>query len=406
MLTVKTPDEVFAVMKDAFPSRAEGERAALGSALGRVLFSPVESREYVPGFDRSTVDGYAVRASDTFGCSEAIPALLDQRGEIAMGEAAEKVLPAACCVYVPTGGAVPPEADAVVMIEHTETYGDGTIGVTKPVAPGENLIYRGDDVYPGKAVLPAGRLLGPQDIGALAAMGVAEVQVCKKPVVGIISTGDELVPVECTPVGGQIRDLNSSMLAALVTQCGCEPRCYGIIKDEAAGLKAVMERACVECDAVLISGGSSVGMKDATADVIASKGEILFHGIAMKPGKPTILGNVEGKPVWGLPGHPVAAFFVSHIFVRPLLGQLMGREVKKYTLPARLTEPVSANHGRAQYSGARLIFRDGEWFAEPIRGKSGLITTLAASDGYFCIPRDKEGAAAGETVPVTLYNID
>ena len=157
---------------------------------------------------------------------------------------------------------------------------------------------------------------------------------------------------------------------------------------------------------MLISGGSSVGAKDATDEVIESKGEVLFHGIAMKPGKPTILGKVGMKPVWGLPGHPVAAFLVGHIFVRPLLAQLMGREVKTYTMPAQLTESVSANHGRAQYNGAHLVFCDGEWYAQPVRGKSGLIATLADTEGYFCIPRDKEGAAAGEIVSVTLYSID
>ena len=168
----------------------------------------------------------------------------------------------------------------------------------------------------------------------------------------------------------------------------------------------MLDEALKECDVVLISGGSSVGTKDATAGMIESKGEVLFHGIAMKPGKPTILGKVGAKPVWGLPGHPVAAFLVSHIFVRPMLALLMGRTIKPYTIPARLTESVSANHGRAQYNGARLLLRDGEWHAEPIRGKSGLITTLAGADGYFCIPRDKEGAAAGEIVSVTLYSID
>ena len=406
MLTVKTPDEVFEVIKESFSAQLKSECLPLAEALGRVLFGAVESREYVPGFDRSTVDGYAVHAADTFGCSDAIPALLELQGEVNMGEAARKKLQNGCCFYIPTGGAVPEGADAVVMIEHVEDYGDGTIGITKAVAPGENLIYKGDDVYPGKPVLSAGRLVAAQDIGVLAAMGVTNVNVCGRPKVAIISTGDELVPAEKIPADGQIRDLNSPMLAALVTQTGCIPKCYGIVPDDTGKLSAVLDEALKECDVVLISGGSSVGAKDATAEMIESKGEVLFHGIAMKPGKPTILGKVGAKPVWGLPGHPVAAFLVSHIFVRPLLAQLMGRAVKSYTMPAKLTESVSANHGRAQYNGARLLLRDGEWHAEPIRGKSGLITTLAGADGYFCIPRDKEGAAAGEIVSVTLYSID
>ena len=406
MLTVKTPDEVFAVMKEAFPARSESETVPLSAALGRILYSGVESVEYVPGFHRSTVDGYAVRASDTFGCSESIPALLEVQGQVAMGEAAGEMPQSGCCVYVPTGGALPEGCDAVVMIEYTEDYGDGTIGITKPAAPGENIIYKGDDVYPGKQVLPAGKLIGAQDIGALAAMGIMEVKVSRRLSVAIISTGDELVDASSVPGEGQIRDLNSPMLAALVDQTGCEPRCFGIIPDDEDMLRAAVEKACKECDVVLVSGGSSVGAKDATGKVIAYMGDILFHGIAMKPGKPTILGKIADKPVWGLPGHPAAAFFVGHIFVRPLLAQLMGREVRNYTMPARLTEPVSANHGRAQYNGAHLVFREGEWYAEPVRGKSGLITTLADSEGYFCIPRDKEGAAAGEIVRVTLYSID
>ncbi len=406
MLTVKTPDEVFEVIKESFPAQPESERVPLSAALGRVLFSTVESREYVPGFDRSTVDGYTVRAADTFGCSDAIPALLELQGEVNMGEAAAELMEKGSCVYVPTGGAVPNGTDAVVMIEHTENYGDGTIGVTKAVAPGENIIYKGDDVYPGKPVISAGRLIAAQDIGALAAMGITEVSVCRRPIVAIISTGDELVNADKVPMDGQIRDLNSPMLAALVTQAGCIPKCYGIVPDDTGKLSAVLDEALKECDVVLISGGSSVGAKDTTDEVIESKGEVLFHGIAMKPGKPTILGKVGAKPVWGLPGHPVAAFLVSHIFVRPLLAQLMGRAVKSYTMPAKLTESVSANHGRAQYNGAHLIFRDGEWYAQPVRGKSGLITTLADTEGYFCIPRDKEGAAAGEIVSVTLYSID
>lgn len=406
MLTVKTPDEVFALIDAAFAAPIEKEEVPLGSALGRILAAPVKSAEYVPGFDRSTVDGYAVRAADSFGCSEAIPALFSLQGEIAMGEAAASPLRPGACVYVPTGGAVPQGADAVVMIEHAEVYGDGTVGAAKPAAPGENLIYKGDDVCPGQEVFPVGHRLGAKDIGALAAMGFDKVTVSGKPRVGILSTGDELVPVEAVPQGGQIRDLNTSMLAALVMQAGGEPVCYGIVRDEKTVLSAAVEKAVEECDMVLISGGSSVGRKDATAEVIAAHGELLFHGIAMKPGKPTILGRMCGKPVWGLPGHPVAAFFVSHIFVRPLLARMMGRTVKEYTLSARLTEPVSANHGRAQYSGVRLRSCEGEWFAEPIRGKSGLITTLASADGYFCIPRDREGAAAGETVRVTLFQID
>ncbi len=406
MLTVKTPEEALAVIREAFPPRPRPEAVGLEEASGRVLFAPVTASEYVPGFDRSTVDGYAVRSADTFGCSDAIPAILTLRGEIAMGEGAGAALDPGCCVAVPTGGAIPAGADAAVMIEYTEDYGDGTIGVCKSAAPGANLIFRGDDVRPGQTVLPAGRRLTAQDVGALAAMGVTEVPVCAKPVVGILSTGDELVPAEAVPAEGQVRDVNSAMLRALAQSAGAKAVCYGILRDDEDLLGNTLDRALAECDVVLISGGSSVGVKDAACRVLAARGDILFHGIAMKPGKPAILGSVGGKPVFGLPGHPVAAFFVSQLFVRPLLDRLQGREPRSYAVPAVLTEAVSANHGRAQYMGVFLSEENGVRYARPIRGKSGLITTLAGSDGWFCIPRDCEGMAAGATVDVFLYAVD
>lgn len=406
MLTVKTPEEVFTVMEAAFPPRPRSEEVPLDAARGRVLCAPVTAAEFVPGFDRSTVDGYAVRSADTFGCSDAIPAILRLQGEIAMGEGAGGALESGCCAAVPTGGAIPEGADAAVMLEYTEDYGDGTIGICKSAAPGSNLIFKGDDVRPGQTVLPAGRRLTAQDIGALAALGVARVPVCRRPVVGILSTGDELVPVEDTPGDGQVRDVNSAMLRALVEEAGAEAVGFGILRDDEALLGRTLDEALAACDVVLISGGSSVGVKDAACRVLEDRGQVLFHGIAMKPGKPTILGSAGGKPVFGLPGHPVAAFFVAQLFVRPLLDRLTGHTSRRYAVPARLTEAVSANHGRAQYMGVFLSERDGIRWASPIRGKSGLITTLAGSDGYFCIPRDCEGAAAGETVEVWLYCAD
>lgn len=323
-----------------------------------------------------------------------------------MGEQAEKALSPGCCMAVPTGGALPEGADAVVMVEYTEDYGDGTIGILKSAAPGNNLIFKGDDVFPGKVVLPAGWQLTAQDIGALAAMGVTEVPVSQKLLVGILSTGDELVPVNEIPREGQVRDVNSAMLRALCMENGAVVKNYGIFKDDEALLSAAVDKAITECDVVLISGGSSVGMKDATCRVIESKGELLLHGIAMKPGKPTILGKVNGKPIVGLPGHPVAAFFVSHLFIRPLLQQRMGRPIKTRTVTARLTEAISANHGRAEYMGVHLEERAHGLYARPIHGKSGLITTLAASDGYLSISRDCEGLAKDALVPITIYNVD
>ena len=406
MLTVKTPEEVEKLLQDEFRMTTGPEAVPLSEALGRVLFEAVSASEYVPGFDRSTVDGYAVRSSDTFGCSDSIPAILELKGQVLMGEEASLEVTPGSCVYVPTGGEIPEGADAMVMIEFSEDYGDGTIGILKAAAPGMGIIFKGDDVYPGKMVLPEGRKLIPQDIGALAAMGVTEVRVSRKPVVGILSTGDELVPVSETPKGGQIRNVNSDLLSALCVSAGAKAVSYGIIKDEEALLDAALEKALSECDLVLISGGSSVGIKDNTYKVISKQGEVLMHGIAMKPGKPTILGNVDGKPVFGLPGHPVAACFVSQLFVLPVITGMQKREMKIREIPAVLTEAISANDGRAQYVGVRLQEKEGVLYAEPVRTKSGLITSLASTDGFFCIPRDSEGMSAGTVIKVRLYSID
>ena len=402
MLYVKTPEEVLSLIEAEFSPVSQTEFVSLVDAMGRVLAEDIASSEYVPDFDRSTVDGYAVRAKSTFGCTEAIPAILPLQGEILMGACAGFVLGAENCAAVPTGGAVPQGADSVVMLEYTENYGDGTIGVLRSVAPGENMIFRGDDVYPGKVILQKGMVLCSQDIGALAAIGCVQIPVVKKLTVGVISTGDELIPPEVTPGPGQVRDVNSPMLEAMLTSFGVNVINYGIVIDDEARLSDVVHKAASECDAVLLSGGSSVGVKDAACRIIESMGRILLHGIAIKPGKPTILGKTGSKPLVGLPGHPVAAYFITKLFVLPLLSRLMGRKQKSYTTTAKLTENISANHGRAQYHCCRLERKNGELFAHPIRGKSGLITTLAGADGYFCIDRDCEGLPQYAEIQVTI----
>ena len=408
MLNVKTPDEALEIIRTSFvPLDRPPENVTLSSALGRVLALDVTADAYVPDFHRSTVDGYAVRAADTFGCSDALPAQLILSGEVRMGEGAGLTLAPGQCAAVPTGGEVPQGADAVQMLELCEDYGDGTIGILKSVAPGHNMIFRGDDVKPGDRVLPAGRRLEPQDIGALAALGMTSVPVVPRLRVGVISTGDELVPPEQIPAIGQVRDVNGPLVCALLEQAGVLPRFYGIVPDQEDCLTRTMEQGLTECDAVILSGGSSVGEKDAAYRVMSALGKILFHGIAMKPGKPTLLGRTgSGKAMVGLPGHPVAALFCTHLFVRAILARLEGRSLRQRQVTARLTEEVSANHGRSQYNGA--ILRQGSQGLEalPIRGKSGLITALAGADGYFCIPRDCEGFPAGTQVLVNIFIAD
>ena len=406
MLHVKTPEEVLALIECEFETAAAAEQVSLTAAVGRVLAEDIAAAEYVPDFNRSTVDGYAVRARDTFGCSDAIPAILPLQGEVFMGEGAAFPLNPEECVAVPTGGAIPEGADSVVMVEYTEDYGDGTIGISKAVAPGENMIFRGDDVYPGKVILNKGRVLSSQDIGALAAIGRVRVPVVKKLTVGVISTGDELVPPDAVPGPGQIRDVNSPMLEAMLSCFGINVINYGIVIDNEALLSEKVHKAVAECDAVLLSGGSSVGVKDAACRIIESMGSLLLHGIAIKPGKPTILGKAGSKPLVGLPGHPVAAYFITKLFVLPLLSRLMGRKQESYTVTAKITESIGANHGRAQYQCCRLERKNGELYAHPIRGKSGLITTLAGADGYFCIDRDCEGLPKHAEIQVTVSQGD
>lgn len=403
MLNVCTPEEALNIIRREFAgSTTETEVLPLSACIGRVLAEDITANEYVPDFDRSTVDGYAVRASDTFGCSDSMPAILKLRGIVGMGKASGIVLHEGECAYVPTGGEIPEGADAMVMIEHGESYGNEEIGILKAAAPGNNIIYRGDDVFPGKTVIRAGRVLRAEDIGALAALGICEVKLKKRPVVGIISTGDELVPVSQRPEAGQVRDVNSDMLAACVELCGAEARCFGIVRDGYMRLRKAIVEHLDGCDALLISGGSSVGQMDSTCAVIEELGALLLHGIAMKPGKPTIIGKIGSKPVIGLPGHPAAAFFVTDIFVKELIAIMLGIKPRVFSVSARLTEAVSANHGRAQYVGVVLSEQDGKVYARPVRSKSGLISSLAGCDGYFCIPRDSEGCAKGDEITVFL----
>lgn len=400
MLSVKTAEEVLELIQTRFSPLCEDEEVNLEDSINRVLACDVISPEDVPGFNRSTVDGYAVKASDTFGCSESIPAILNISGEILMGGSAGDKLNSGECKIIPTGGAVPEGSDAVVMVEYTESYGDGTVGIFKSVAPGMNIIYRGDDVYKGKVVLSAGRKLTGPDIGALAALGISRVMVKKKPVVGIISTGDELVDITEVPVIGQTRDVNSYSLNAFCVQAGARPVNYGIIRDEESLLNEALDKALEECDMVLISGGSSVGTKDATYRVIESRGELLLHGIAVKPGKPTILGICNGKAVVGLPGHPAASYYVSEEFVTEIIARLLGMNNIRHGLEAIISETIGANHGRKQYSGVSLREEGGKLYADPIHSKSGLISSLSAADGYFCIERDSEGVSEGEKIEV------
>lgn len=402
MLTVKSLEEALNICKTEFGnSRTAAKTVPLGDADGRVLFADIIADEYVPGFDRSTVDGIAVMAADTFGSSDSMPAQLSFMGEILMGQDSELAIKPGECAGVSTGGKLPKGADAVVMVEHTENFGDGFRYSAKPVSVRENVVLKGDDVSPGKLVLKKTTRLNPKEIGALAALGKTAVSVYKRPVVGIISTGDEIVPVEQTPNGAQVRDVNMHLLASAVNACGGEALSFGIVQDDEASLTAAIEAALPRCDVLLISGGSSAGEKDMTAKIIGNLGEVLVHGIAIKPGKPTIVGSVNGKPVIGLPGHPVSAYFIFYLLVRHVICSLNNTNPALYSRQGVLGVNIPSNHGREEYVP---VIRQGDGssvFPAPV--KSGLITLLSEADGFIRIDRDCEGLMKGDEVQVYLF---
>ncbi|MCQ8893066.1 MAG: molybdopterin molybdotransferase MoeA [Methanolinea sp.] len=375
------------------------EEVPLNEAVGRVLAGDVYPDLDIPGFDRSVVDGYAVVASDTAGAGEAIPSLLTLSATVRMGEGAGSEVRAGHCAYVPTGGAVPPGADAVVMVEDCEVIGDQVL-VRRPVGSGENIVRRGEDFSRDRPALRAGRRLRPADCGVLAAIGCSVVPVFPMPRVGVISTGNELVDAREVPGEGRVRDSNGPMIAAYLRTCGCREKTYGIVPDDRGALALALRRALDENDAVLLSGGSSKDERDLTADLIAELGEVLVHGIAISPGKPTIIGRCGKKPVIGLPGHPASALVVLDTVARPLLRALCGEETRiRPMILAVLAENIPSARGREDYIRVRL---DGGR-AVPLFGKSGLLNTLAESDGMVRVPAGSEGLEAGTTVEVVLW---
>jgi molybdopterin molybdotransferase len=395
--TVSVEDAVKAARSVAVPM--QDEEAPLTAAYGRVLASDITADIDIPCFTRSTMDGYALVAADTIGASESLPAMLRLTGRVGMGGTADIPVTPGTCVYVPTGGAIPRGADGLAMVEVTESIGEDVL-VKRPVAVGESIMMRGEDFGQDSVVVSGGTRLSARDIGALAAVGTTRVPVRKQPLVGIISTGNELVPVSDVPAGGQVRDINSYLIGAYLSSQGCIPEYYGIVGDDRSALRSVLVRALDECDAVLLSGGSSKDDRDMTADLIRDSGEVLVHGISIAPGKPTIIGKARGKPVIGLPGHPASALVVTLVIVRPLLFAMTGeREPDLLTRPMVLAENIPSVKGREDY--VRVRIRDGR--AYPEFGKSGLINTLVRSDGLVRIPAGMEGLEEGEVVEVILW---
>jgi molybdopterin molybdotransferase len=399
---VRTVGEALAGFRPA--RRTAVETVALAQAHGRVPAEPVHAPHDLPGFARSTVDGYAVRAADTYGASEGLPSYLEVAGAVAMGRAPHVAVAAGTAVAMPTGGVIPEGADAVVMIEHTQEAMAGTIEVVRPAAPGDGLVRADEDAAEGAELVPGGRALRAQDLGLLAAAGVTSVPVHARPRVAIVSTGDEVVDPATAKLGaGQVRDASAVALAALVRDAGGEPDPRGIVADDHEALAAVL-RAAVQCsDVVVVSAGSSVGARDETAAVVAELGKpgIWAHGIALRPGKPTLLADCGGVPVIGLPGNPRSALVVFRLIGMPVVRLVGGvtRAPAEASIRARLQRDVPSAAGRLDI--VQVAVRDG--VASPLFGASALLSVLSAADGYILVADEATGLQVGTEVDVTLY---
>lgn len=405
LMRVTNPDEVMKLITEQF-SPLPCEKLSIEKAGGRCLAETITAPEDVPGFDRSTVDGYAVAARDTFGAGEGIPAVLECIGEVLMGKIAPPIKSGQCCL-VHTGGMLPEGADAVIMVEDSEVTGT-MIQSFRQVAPGENVIHRGEDLAEGDIALTGGHRLRAPEIGMLASLGISVVKVYRQPVVGFFSSGDELVDYTNTELElGKIRDSNAPALLYLAEQYGTAFRYGGILPDLFETFLEKSRALLEEVDLLVYSGGSSVGSRDFTALTMQELGKpgLLVEGIAIQPGKPTLLANCNGKPVLGLPGHPVSALNIFSLFGRAIIERLAGQTVKSYSpsVKATLARNISSRSGRTDYVRVRLEETAGGFSAVPIFGRSGMLRTLAEADGLLEIPAAKEGLSAGETVEVRIW---
>lgn len=406
LFNVVTIDDAKKILEDNLKFKPQPESVKLSEAAGRVIFSDVISKVNVPGFKRSTVDGYAVMSRDIAGASESIPAILEYKGEVVMGRAPEMELSCSGeCIYVPTGGMLPKGADCVVMLEYTDKLDENTIFINKGVAPGENLINEDDDVQAGEIIIKKGSRLRPYEIGVLSSIGYTKVQVAKKMRVGIISTGDEIVSPEITPLPGQVRDINTYLLSSLVAENGGEPVIYGVCEDTYEDLSDRVTRAYNECDIVLISGGSSVGKKDQTLKVMKSlkDSSILVHGMAIKPGKPTVIGKSGNKIIFGLPGHPLACAVVFKTVVKHYMDRAVGVSDMDYPIPCSFSLNYHKAKGREEYLPVNIELIDGKMTAVPIFSQSGIISAFSRAWGFVKIDRNLEGLREGDNVSVFKF---
>ncbi|OGP88858.1 MAG: hypothetical protein A2156_07510 [Deltaproteobacteria bacterium RBG_16_48_10] len=405
-LKVQTPDEVYKKL-DRFKPLLH-EKVSTEESLHRVLAEDIVSPVNLPEFPRSTVDGFALKAKDTYGASERNPGLVRVVGEIHMGQVSDMEINDGEAAKVATGGMVPRGADAVEMVEYTEWVDSQTLHVFKTLSPLENVIQKGEDIKTGELLLHKGHRIRPQDSGLIAGIGKTEILVFLKPRVGMISSGDEIIPIENTPNPGEIRDINRYTITSMVREGGGIPSFLGIAKDHFDAIKKHLERGFKESDMVIITGGSSVGTLDLTLEVLESFAgtELLAHGVSVRPGKPTLIAGIDGKPFLGLPGHPVSAMVIFHLFGKPILRTLSGlpREeaFQQKRLKARTARNIPSVAGREDYVRVRLEEKDGTLRAHPLFGKSGAITHLVQADGLLKIGINEEGLEEGEEAEVIL----
>ncbi len=405
-LKLLPPDVALEQFMGAWQPAPEKMWLATAEASGFVLAQEVFATLPLPSFPRSTVDGYAVRAMDTYGASDALPAYLRVLGEIPMGTHVDFELGVGECALIHTGGMLPPNADAVVMLEHTQRALQDEIEVHRPVAVGENVLKLGEDVQSGEQVLSRGWRLRPQDIGGLMALGITQIEVARPPQVGLISCGDEIIPPEAEVRPGLVRDVNAYSLSALVEEAGGVPQRLGIVPDEVDALAHRASEALSSCDLVVITAGSSASARDVTAQVINSIGApgVLVHGLSIRPGKPTILGLCDNKPVLGLPGNPVSAFVIARLFLRPMIEKFLGMlPPVRPSVQAKLSLNLASQSGREDWIGVRLHKTSEGYVAHPIFGRSNLIFSLVRADGLMRIPPEVTGFSAGEIVEVFLF---
>ena len=436
-LSLSLPLEALHTFLEAIPDKEPlAEEIQTSNGLGRVLFENLISPHPLPQFPRSTVDGYAFRARDSFGVSEAMPGYLNLVAEVPMGDSPKFSISTGSCALIHTGGMLPEGADAVIMLENTQLVKMANeekqkskvnaeiltqmkafeVEIARAVASGENVIRIGEDVAAGQVVLTKGTRIRPAEIGGCMALGITRIRVARKPKIGIIATGDEVIPPTKNPRPGQVRDVNSYSLAALIDKAGGKPELYGIFPDKLDLLRSAAEKSLKECDAVIITAGSSASSRDMTATVINCLGEpgVLVHGVNVRPGKPTILAVCDGKPVIGLPGNPVSALVIANLFVVPVISKLLNEtSVRPHPfIRAVIAVNFPSKAGREDWIPVKLVTNSQHsiqneqvgWLAEPVFGKSNLIFSLAAADGFIRISPESTGISAGETVEVMLID--